>query len=158
MRFSLVLLACGLGFSTFAAAEECAKTSYGAGVRLAETTPVTDLLGAPDRWVGEQVRVEGEVADVCEMAGCWLEIRAAEGDQIVKVKVKDGEIVFPVSARGKAAVAEGKFERLDLDRAKYVSYARHAAEEKGQTFDASAVGDGPFHVYQIAGTGAEICQ
>jgi len=157
MRLPLVILACGLVLPTLVAAEECAKTSYGAGVRLAETTPVADLLGTPDRWVGEQVRVEGEVADVCEMAGCWLEIRATEGDRIVKVKVKDGEIVFPVSARGKAAVAEGKFERLDLDRDKYVAYAKHVAEEKGQAFDASAVGDGPFHVYQIQGTGAEIC-
>jgi len=158
MRFTYAILICALALPAAVRGEECDKTSYGAGVRIAESTPVVELLASPDRWVGEQVRVEGEVADVCEMAGCWLEIRATEGDQVVKVKVKDGEIVFPTSARGKAAVAEGKFERLDLDRKKYVTYARHAAEEKGQPFDEAAVGEGPFHVYQIAGTGAEICR
>ncbi|MCB1009860.1 MAG: DUF4920 domain-containing protein [Acidobacteria bacterium] len=158
MRHSLVILVCALALPAAVRGEECAKKSYGAGVRLAESTPVSELLGTPDRWVGEQVRVEGEVAEVCEMAGCWLELRATGDDQMIKVKVKDGEIVFPTSARGKAAVAEGKFERLDFDREKYASYAKHAAEEKGQPFDEASIGDGPYYVYQIKGTGAEICE
>ena len=46
-----------------------------------------------------------------------------------------------------------------MSRAKYVKFLEHAAEESGGTFDeATLQGDGPFHVYQIAGSGAEICK
>ena len=38
---------------------------------------------------------------------------ADESGKLVRIKVKDGEIVFPKSALGKMAVAEGKFTRLE---------------------------------------------
>lgn len=140
-------------------AETCEKISYGAGVTLSETTGVAAILDQPAAFAGKEVRVAGEVKEVCEMAGCWLELKAGEGDRSLKVKVKDGDIVFPVAARGKQAIAQGKVEDIEMNRAKYVKYLKHAAEESGGTFDeATFQGDGPFHVYQIAGTGAEICK
>ena len=140
-------------------AESCEKVSYGAGVKLTETTPVATILDQPAEFTGREVRVEGKVGEVCAMAGCWMELSAADGDRSLKVKVKDGDIVFPISARGKMAIAQGKVEDLEMSRAKYVKFRKHAAEEQGGTFDeASLQGDGPFHVYQIAGTGAEICK
>lgn len=142
-----------------AVAEVCEKTSYGAGVTLTEATAIAAILDQPAAFAGKEVRVEGQVHEVCEMAGCWMEIQAADGDRTLKVKVKDGEIVFPVAARGKQAVAQGKVEDLEMSRAKYVKYRQHAAKETGEKFDeASLQGDGPFHVYQIAGSGAEICK
>jgi hypothetical protein len=142
---------------TAGASADCDATRYGAGVTLNETTPVEAVLDRPEEFVGRTVRVEGTVADVCEMAGCWLEIRAGEGDRVLKVKVKDGEMVFPTSARGRRANAQGVVERLEMDRAQYVRQARHLAQEKGGTFDEAAVGEGPFRLYQVKGTGAEIC-
>ncbi len=157
MRYSPALL-CAL-LAAPALAGECAKTSYGAGVTLAESTPISSLLERPDAWAGKTVRVEGTVAEVCEKAGCWLELRAEEAGQSLRVKVKDGEIVFPTAARGRRASAEGTFETKQLDRAAYLRWAKHLAEEQGRPFDeASIVGDGPFPFHQIAGRGAEICQ
>ena len=151
---SLLVLAVSPAF-----AETCEKVSYGAGVKIAETTAVQAILAQPEAFVGKEVRVEGTVKEVCAMAGCWMDLEAGEGAQILKIKVKDGDIVFPVAARGKQAVAQGKVEDLEMTRAKYVKYLAHAAEEQGGKFDeASVKGDGPFHVYQIAGTGAEICK
>lgn len=142
-----------------ASAEECAKKSYGAPLTLSESTPVATLLDHPQEHAGKSVRVEGTVIDVCAKAGCWLEIQAGEGERSLRVKVKDGEIVFPTSARGHRAVAEGTFESRELDRAAYLSRARHLAEEQGRKFDeASVVGDGPFQVHQLAGRAAEICE
>lgn len=140
-------------------AEECVKTRYGAGVTLAESTPIATLVAHPADYAGKTVRVEGTVADVCARAGCWLEVLAGEGEQTLRVKVKDGEIVFPTSARGRRATAEGTFEAKELDREAYVRWAKHVAEEQGKPFDEAAiVGPGPFPFYQIAGRGAEICQ
>jgi len=142
-----------------ALASTCEKVSYGSGVTLTDTTAVQSILAQPEAFVGKEVRVEGKVKEVCEMAGCWMDLEAGDGAQTMKIKVKDGVIVFPVAARGKQAVAQGKVEDLEMTRAKYVKYLEHAAEEQGGKFDETAVkGDGPFHVYQIAGTGAEICK
>ncbi len=145
--------------ATPALAATCEKTSYGAGVTLTETTAIAAILDQPASFTGKQVRVEGEVHEVCEMAGCWMEIQAGDGGRMLKVKVKDGDIVFPVAARGKQAVAQGKVEDLEMSRAKYVQHLKHLAKERGEKLDEATVqGDGPFHVYQIAGSGAEICK
>lgn len=156
MRLALALAALA---AAPALASTCDKTSYGAGVTLGEATPIAAILAQPADFTGKEVRIEGKVHEVCEKAGCWMEIQATEGDQVLKVKVKDGEIVFPLAARGKEAVAQGKVQDLEMSRAKYLQYREHAAKEQGTKFDeASVQGDGPFHVYQVAGTGAEICK
>lgn len=137
-----------------------AKT-FGAGVKLAEATPVSKILADPDAYVGKTVRIEGKVVDVCPMKGCWMELEengGAEAGQAarLRVKVDDGVIVFPVTAKGKVAVAEGTLEAIPMDREKYVAWLEHLAEERGQKFDASNVGAGPFRIFQLRGAGARI--
>ena len=134
--------------------------SYGAGVTLAETTSVAKILADPDAYVGKKIRIEGRVADVCPMKGCWMELSEgkAEGKagSSLRVKVDDGVIVFPVDSKGKLAVAEGTVESLPMGRDRYVAWLQHLAEEKGQKFDPATVGKGPFRVVQIRGLGARI--
>ena len=36
------------------------------------------------------------------------------------------------------------------------AWLEHLAEERGETFDAASVGDGPFRILQLKGTGARI--
>lgn len=163
MRFSTLLaLFAVAAVAGNAVANVCESATYGAGVRLAETTSVSSILDAPESFVGKEVRVEGRVKEVCEMAGCWLEIEAGDPSadgRVLKVKVRDGEIEFPMSSRGKQAIAQGKVERLEMTRPKYLKYLKHIAAEQGKELEeASIVGEGPFHLYQIAGTGAEICR
>jgi hypothetical protein len=132
-----------------------AETVYGAGVRLDETVKISALLAQPEAYLGKRVRVEGTITEVCGMKGCWMEL--AEGSEAkIRVKVEDDVIAFPVSARGKIGIAEGVLEAIPMTREKYVEWQRHLAEERGQTFDAAAVGDGPFQVLQVRGAGAKI--
>jgi hypothetical protein len=141
------------------ATADCEKEVVGGGVTLDRTTPIAELLAqAPER-VGERVAVEGRVTAICQMMGCWLELQAADGPASIRVKVDDGVIVFPKWAAGKAARAEGTVERLELSREDYLIQREHEAHEAGVDFDeATAEGDGPFHVYRLRGTGAEICR
>lgn len=143
-----------------AAASTCNSVTVGAGITLATTTPIDQLLAEAESRVGEPVAVEGEVTEVCQMAGCWLELRAGEGERTIRVKVDDGVLVFPKWAAGKHARAEGTVERLDLEREDYILFRQHEAHEAERDFDESEVeaGEGPFHVYRIRGTGAEICR
>ena len=142
-----------------AAAEGDCRT-YGEGVALEAATPVGDILAAPEAWAGKTVRVEGEVREVCAMAGCWMTL-AAEGSEgsaaALRVKVEDGVIVFPVSARGQRGVAEGEVAVHDMSREDYVAWQRHLAEEKGQAYDEAAAGDGPYLSVEVQATGAEVC-
>jgi Domain of unknown function (DUF4920) len=133
-----------------------AGESYGTGVKVAEATPISKILADPDAYVGKTVRIEGKVLDVCPMKGCWMELAGEEGKESLKVKVDDGVIVFPVTSKGKLAVAEGTVEAIPMTKEKYVAWLEHLAEERGEKFDAASVGEGPFRILQLKGTGARI--
>lgn len=137
---------------------DCERTRYGAGITLPETTSISDLLASPEQFVGQKVRVAGQVVAVCEAAGCWMELQAGQGPQKIRVKVEDGVIVFPVSARGKMAEAEGVVARYEMGPKEYETHLRHEAAEKGEAAKAEVHGEGPFRVYQLEATGAEICK
>lgn len=136
----------------------------GKGVQVAETTSMAKILADPDAYVGKTVRIEGRVLDVCPMKGCWMELEEVGnggdgGDGAnsrMRVKVEDGVLVFPVTAKGKLAVAEGKLEAIPMTRDQYVGWLAHLAEERGEKFDGSTVGKGPFRILQLQGTGARI--
>lgn len=141
------------------AAAAWAGETYGSGVKVAEATPISKILADPDAYVGKTVRIEGKVLDVCPMKGCWMELAGEDGKQSLKVKVDDGVIVFPVTSKGRLAVAEGTVEAIPMTKEKYVAWLEHLAEERGETFDASdiaALGEGPFRILQLKGTGARI--
>jgi uncharacterized protein DUF4920 len=131
------------------------ETAYGEALTAGETLKISTILARSDDYVGKRVRVEGRVADVCPMKGCWMELEESPQAKI-RVKVEDGVIVFPVSAKGKAAAAEGILESIPLTRERYAAWLEHEAEERGQTFDPATVGDGPYRILQIRGTGAKI--
>ena len=48
------------------------------------------------------------------MMGCWMELKSDDEEGMIKVKVKDGDIVFPVDAIGDNAVVEGTVYKIDL--------------------------------------------
>src|ERR1041385_4167793 len=88
--------------------------TFGAGVKLAQTTPISAILAEPKKYAGQTVRVEGMVTDVCEMRGCWMELAGEKAGEKLRFKVTDGEMVFPVDSKGKHAVAEGVGAVRDL--------------------------------------------
>lgn len=128
---------------------------YGKEITVKEKTSISKILEAPEQFVGKDVLVEGEVLEVCAMAGCWMELKSDAENQKIKIKVKDGYIVFPTEAKGKTALVEGTVYKIELTKEEAVEYYEHVAEEQGTEFDASTV-TGPVTLYQIKGLGAEI--
>lgn len=127
--------------------------TFGAGIKLATTTPIDQILSEPTKFAGQSVRVEGMVTDVCEMRGCWFEMAGDKPGAKLRFKVTDGEMVFPMESKGKKAVAEGvvAVKELTLDQTK--EYEEEQAREKGQTFDAAKVTE-PMRIVRLDGTGA----
>jgi hypothetical protein len=115
----------------------CASTStmaepkkYGAGVTIEASTPLTAVLQKPGDFAGHSIRVEGTVTAVCSHEGCWMTL-APEGQlhgPTLRLKVDDGVIVFPVTAKGKRAVAQGVIERVGADAESAEAAAEHARQ------------------------------
>jgi hypothetical protein len=88
------------------------------------------------------------------MAGCWILVAGDEGPEI-RVKVKDGEIVFPKELKDRGVVAQGVFRKLTLTREQALASAAHEAEERGLPFDPETA-DVSTTIYQIEGSGAVV--
>jgi Domain of unknown function (DUF4920) len=141
-----VVLAAGLALGAASMAE---PKKYGAGVEMTEATPIAAILAEPGRFEGKTVRVEGTVTAVCAHEGCWMALSAdgtAEGPTL-RLKVDDGVIVFPVTAKGHTAVAQGVFERVGGTPDSHEAAAEHAKQAPATLAEVS-------RTYQIKASGA----
>lgn len=143
MKALISAAALALAVATVAAEE----IKLGAGVTLKDATPIAKLLESPDQFVGKTVRVDGVGTAVCEMMGCWIAISESDAKdaKTVRLKVEDGVIKIPVTAKGKNVSAEGVFELAGDEHAKEA-----AAEHAKQSGHANPTAE---KVYQIKGTG-----
>jgi hypothetical protein len=92
-----------------------ASTTLGQVSEGPSLTPA-QVLADVDGHAGKTVRVAGTVAAVCPMRGCWMDVAGASGETI-RIKVRDGQIVFPGSAVGKKVVVEGVVVKIPSDPA-----------------------------------------
>ena len=131
------------------------KDKYGKEITIEEKTKISDILNNPESFLDKTVLVEGEILDVCPMMGCWIELKSDDENGKIRVKVKDGVIVFPKESKGKVATVQGKVYKIELTMGRAIEYFSHEAEETGNEFDPASV-TGPVTLYQIKGIGAEI--
>ena len=137
----------------FSAAVGLAGENLGRPLTLKKQTRIAEINASPDKFAGKTVQVKGKITEVCENMGCWMNL--VDGDQKIRIKVKDGEIVFPKTAVGKTAIAEGALNKIEMTKEQAIAQARHEAEENKKKFDPASI-TGPVTIYQIQGTGAVI--
>lgn len=128
---------------------------YGSGVQQTEPVPIAAILDDPEAYAGKTVRVEGTVTDVCPKRGCWFEMAGDEPGQKMRFKVQDGVMVFPMSAKGKHAVAEGVVALQPLSMEQTRQYLEYQAREYGLDVDPDSVTE-PMTIVRLDGTGARI--
>ncbi|MBP47587.1 MAG: hypothetical protein CMH53_06595 [Myxococcales bacterium] len=138
-----------------AEAAPVAGKPYGKQLSALPSVAVSELLGSVEEYVGKRVRVEGIVTDVCPMRGCWFNMAGDKPGTQIRFKVRDGVMVFPMSAKGQYAVAEGVVRKIPLNLAQTKRYMAHQAEEKGDTFDPASVKE-PMTLVRLDGVGAMI--
>jgi hypothetical protein len=144
-------------------------TRYGEGITLDTAVAVEALLTSPDDYLGKKVRVDGVITGVCEKRGCWMQVTDPDTGRGVRVKVEDGVIVFPYTAMGKKASAEGIFDAVVLtpeqvEARKAAAAAAHPQGEaegcdKTEPKQEGAGCDAPVQdnrIFMIRGTGAVI--
>ncbi len=131
--------------------------TFGEKFTISEITKISEILAAPEQFVGKKVLVKGMVVDVCAKRGCWMYLASDKPFEKIQIKVLDGVIVFPMSARGKEALVEGEVEALKYSKEEAIAWLQHTAEEKGESFDPATVTSG-MTVYRIKALGAEITE
>jgi hypothetical protein len=148
---SVIALMCAAG------ALLAAEAKLGKPLTLKAQTPIADIATKSDALVGKTVQVKGKVSEVCQMMGCWMVLVDPATAASVRIKVKDGVIVFPKDSVGKMAIAEGKLTRTELTKDQAAEQAKHEAEENKKPFNPASI-SGPQTIYQIEGTGAVILE
>ena len=132
---------------------------YGNMSKTEKVYAVADLIHNREDYINSIVKVEGVIEEVCPMRGCWLQV-GGEDDSSKKIrfKVKDGDIVFPLSSKGRKVVAEGQFSVLTLNKKQAKNWKKHLAAEKGIDIDTASIvlTDSDYFEYRLNTSGAEI--
>ncbi|CAM5183578.1 DUF4920 domain-containing protein [Alishewanella longhuensis] len=84
-----------------------ATVTFGETVDKQQVIAVASILATPASYLEQQVTVVGEVTGVCSKQHCWMTLATAEDEPRFRIKVRDGDMVFPLSAKGKTAYATG---------------------------------------------------
>ena len=147
MRSTLLTVAAAVIAVVGVAAQDGAK--LGAGVTLTEATPIAALYESPEKFIGKTIRIDGVVTGVCEEMGCWMALSAdGKAEKTIRFKVEhEGELVFPVSARGKKASAQGVFVKIAADDKEANEAAREQTKAQPKTAEFGKT-------YQVKVTGA----
>lgn len=143
-------------FLTFAASM-AAEVKLGKPLAVKQPTAIDKVLASPDQYVGKLVQVKGTARDVCREMGCWTELVDSASGKWIRIKVNDGEIVFPKDSVGKTIVAEGKLVKVEQTKEQAIAQAKHEAEANKRKFDPASITAGRAY-YQIQGTGAVILE
>ena len=113
--------------------------AYGNALSDAPIYSVEDILSSPRNNIGNSILISGVISEVCPMRGCWIQVKDNKSQQSIRVKVTDGDIVFPLSSKGKNVIAEGQFSKLVLSEKQAKSWKAHLAAEKGIEIDTAQV-------------------
>ncbi len=146
---SVITIFC-LGFGSTAFAE-----NFGGKVDHQALTAISRIVAAPDSYLQKPVTVEGKIMSVCAKQGCWMQLASDAAEQQFKIKVRDGEMVFPVSAKGKKAFATGQLVKTELDLEASREHLAELAERNQTAFDANSVTQ-PIVLLQLVPTAVEI--
>src|ERR1019366_9845127 len=101
-----------------------AEVKLGKPLELKEPVSIAELTAKPDTYLDKIVQVKGKVTEVCQMMGCWMALADPATNKSIRIKVEDGEIVFPKDAPGKTAIAEGKLVKLSLTKEQAIAQAK----------------------------------
>ena len=134
------------------------EQTFGSGADMSKLRPISTILTSPEKYITEDVTVKGAIVSVCEKSGCWMKLASDKKFQTLRIKVRDGDMVFPIAAKGKTAFATGKLVANKMNKEKAIAYLDHMAKEANEDFDPGSVNDEGMTIYQLTPTGVTITE
>tara|TARA_A100001011_G_scaffold369539_1_gene424917 strand:+ start:254 stop:757 length:504 start_codon:yes stop_codon:yes gene_type:complete len=131
---------------------------YGNKISDGDIYSVDELLQSPKNFLNKNIKITGNISEVCPMRGCWIEIVSDDLKSSIRIKVTDGEIVFPLSSVGRDIIAQGDFEKLILSKKQAKMWKMHLAAEKGISLDTADIKlkEDDFFEYRLYSDAAKI--
>ena len=132
--------------------------SYGGTISLIDVKRIGYLIDNSEKYLNSNVLISGKILEVCPMRGCWINVKDMDSDIDIRVKVTDGEIVFPLSSKGQQVDVQGIFSKLEFSKEQAIKWKVHLAEEKGIKLAPEDVEINPsdLYEYRIIGKAAKI--
>jgi hypothetical protein len=94
----------------------------------AETVTLASILASPDQFAGKTVKTQGEITQVCQRMGCWMELRGEPNTPAIRVPMAGHGFFLPRDVAGRRATVQGAVEVRELSE----DDARHLEEEGAQ--------------------------
>ncbi|MFN8673096.1 MAG: DUF4920 domain-containing protein [Candidatus Sericytochromatia bacterium] len=116
------LLVSAIAFSLIAFNAYAKEIKFGKDITLKDKTSVSKILENPKSFVGKTLLIEGTVLDVCPKRGCWMKVSSDKKKESIKLKVEDGDMIFPTDALGKMVKAEGTVVFQNIDGKKVYAF------------------------------------
>jgi hypothetical protein len=114
---------------------EAAERLFGeAPDRARPLVPLASILAEPERYRDQVVRTEGEIAQVCQRMGCWMELREDAEGTAVRVPMAGHRFFLPRDLAGRRAMLEGRVAMQTLSAGE-----REHLESEGASATASAL-------------------
>lgn len=118
------------------------EMKLGKEITIKETTKISQILEKPEEYLNKPVRIEGMVVGVCENKSCWMALASDKEFQQIIVKVNDGEMVFPLTAKGKTAIVEGSLFKIQLTKEQTLKAKESNCQSKGNKIEPCMVKEG----------------
>ncbi|MCK7460101.1 DUF4920 domain-containing protein [Idiomarina aminovorans] len=132
-----------------------AQMVFGSGAKQQNVIDVTTLMENPQQYLSQKITIRGKIEKVCKKRGCWMELVTEPTSTPLTIKVKDGEMVFPMSKLGHVALATGTLSIVKLDIGQSRDYLAHRAEEQEHDFNPEAVTEA-LQLYRFSPEGVTI--
>jgi hypothetical protein len=117
---------------------------FGAAFTLTGSEPLQTLFDDPTPHMGHDIRVVGEITNVCQAKGCWMVLRA-DGGESMRITMKDHAFSVAKDASGRTAHVQGALISKAVDQKTIDHYKSEGAgddvpeEGKETTYELVAV-------------------
>lgn len=124
-KIFLIVFLCATSLIGFAQENQPLKgKSFGTGVNAGNLVPVSKMESAMGTLKTTEMKVEGQVVDVCKKKGCWMTLKMPSGEPI-RVTFKDYAFFMPMDIVGKKVALDGIAKQQTIS----VETLRHYAED-----------------------------
>jgi hypothetical protein len=98
-----------------------------------------DLIKDPAPYNGQIIETRGKVSQVCQAAGCWMELSDAGSGERVRTPMAGHAFFLPKTVVGKEARVQGRVELIALSDAMKKHLEAEGAQATGSTLSLSAL-------------------
>lgn len=131
------------------------ELTFGTAVDESALVKISTIMATPSKFLDKQVTVEGTIVGVCAKRGCWVDLASDARFEKMRIKVNDGDMVFPLTAKGSKALATGYLKAIALDLEQTRKHKAAQAKRLEQAFEPEQITE-TMNIYQLVPHGVKI--